>query len=520
MNALEKLIVVLILSAPASGFLPAQAADWVPIMSENFEGAFPSGSWSVTGNPTWGADVYKPHGGAQSAWCARGGANGSNPASSNYSDGMNSLMEFGPVDLSYVSDATLDFYYWNDSETCCDSFSWLASVDGTTFYGDGVRGNSGGWLRKSFDLKNVPTVGNLCGRSQVYIAFRFTSDGSATAKGAFVDDIVLAVRPITRISTFATRDQTTGSTDFTGQATLSVTLTTEVAPTASILGYIVTESAGQPDLDDPRWLPSAPATCTITGGEGFVTLYAWIKDNLGFIAGATDTITYYQPSGMVIGAPATRLPGVRPGNTGLCTVTVSANSMVNIGAFEAHVEIKDKNGADASSAFTLKQRTVSSAWVTLSGAGGARDKDMPDGVASLIKRTTAGPAASAVGSAALTDIVYEYGPTTTGTFTFGLRPSSALFDSDLSSNVASQLSSPVTIKIVPLSVEADVNGDGKVNVIDLLKCRNNIGKKCPGIVPPAADVNRDGKVNVLDLIYVRNHLGKVIWSPLDPPCPQ
>jgi hypothetical protein len=49
------------------------SAGWNTIMSENFEGSFPTGLWQLGGNPTWGTTNYKPHGGAYSAWCARGG---------------------------------------------------------------------------------------------------------------------------------------------------------------------------------------------------------------------------------------------------------------------------------------------------------------------------------------------------------------------------------------------------------------------------------------------------------------
>jgi hypothetical protein len=54
----------------------------------------------------------------------------------------------------------------------------------------------------------------------------------------------------------------------------------------------------------------------------------------------------------------------------------------------------------------------------------------------------------------------------------------------------------------------DVNKDGRVNVLDLIK----VGSKLGWTGPPGAiveDVNRDGKVNILDLIVVSNFLGWV-----------
>ena len=54
----------------------------------------------------------------------------------------------------------------------------------------------------------------------------------------------------------------------------------------------------------------------------------------------------------------------------------------------------------------------------------------------------------------------------------------------------------------------DVNCDGLVNVLDLIKIANALGSKL-GEAPwnPNADAKEDGIVNVLDLIVVANHLG-------------
>ena len=42
---------------------------------------------------------------------------------------------------------------------------------------------------------------------------------------------------------------------------------------------------------------------------------------------------------------------------------------------------------------------------------------------------------------------------------------------------------------------ADVNGDGKINVLDLIQVANGLGKSAP-------DPNGDGAVNILDLVFV------------------
>jgi hypothetical protein len=60
------------------------------------------------------------------------------------------------------------------------------------FNGLSTSGNSGGWVSERLDLANVPTLGNLLGRHQVWIAFIFESNDIATyPEGVYVDNMVL-----------------------------------------------------------------------------------------------------------------------------------------------------------------------------------------------------------------------------------------------------------------------------------------------------------------------------------------
>jgi hypothetical protein len=181
---------------------PVKAAGWSTIMSEGFEGAFPTGLWSsvdgdgaTNGEYFWDDASYRPHGGSWSAWPAAGGANGVDPAAYYYPNNVISLMMYGPFDLSDSSDAELLFYYWNISEPNYDFFGWYASIDGSNFYGTSTSGDSSGWQYVNFDLTNVYTLGNVTGHSSVWIAFIFSSDlnntGGIGYDGPFVDDIVL-----------------------------------------------------------------------------------------------------------------------------------------------------------------------------------------------------------------------------------------------------------------------------------------------------------------------------------------
>jgi hypothetical protein len=63
-----------------------------------------------------------------------------------------------------------------------------------------------------------------------------------------------------------------------------------------------------------------------------------------------------------------------------------------------------------------------------------------------------------------------------------------------------------TTVVATLRLLADTNGDGCVNVADLLIVRNHLGTSGPS----QADVNADGICNVADLLLVRNSLGQGI----------
>ena len=167
---------------------------WQDIMTDDFEGTFP-GVWATSVNPGatdayWGKDGYRSNGGSYSAFCAKNGTAGVNPPA-NYPNNMDAWMEYGPFSLADATDAKVDFWLWYDSESGYDWAACMASINGTNYSGIGWSGNSGGWVSKSLDLKDVGSLGNLCGQPEVWIAFIFQSDSTNTDYGAFVDDVVV-----------------------------------------------------------------------------------------------------------------------------------------------------------------------------------------------------------------------------------------------------------------------------------------------------------------------------------------
>jgi hypothetical protein len=172
---------------------------WITIASQNFEGTFP-GNWQVwDGNGSnygeyyWGKRTCRPYAGSYSGWGVGGGAQGSAlSCGSTYPHNAAGWMMYGPFSLVDAARAELQFKLWLNTERENDYVAYIASIDGVHFYGYAISGNSQGWIDQSLNLADVPTLGNLLGRSQVWVALVFASNGStAYAEGGYVDNIVL-----------------------------------------------------------------------------------------------------------------------------------------------------------------------------------------------------------------------------------------------------------------------------------------------------------------------------------------
>lgn len=185
-------------NVPAGQPEPGAVTAWTTVKYEGFEGVWPNSSWSAfdnngatNGEIYWDDENYLSYSGNWSGWAAGGGAHGLDPWYDFYADNMRSWAVYGPFDLSKSIDAEMLFYFWNQSEYNYDWFSWMASANGTNFYGYKVSGDSGGWNYVNFDLTAVPSLGSLVGDSSVWIAFTFVTDGSLVDDGAFIDDITI-----------------------------------------------------------------------------------------------------------------------------------------------------------------------------------------------------------------------------------------------------------------------------------------------------------------------------------------
>ena len=156
------------------------------IFADGFEGG--TSPRQSSNSPTWGRTSYRTATGAWSAFCGgrRRRRRGPCPGS------MDAWLVAGPYDLSTVTSGTLSFKVWLSSQLDDDWVSGMVSVDGVAFYG---WSGSGAAVRagpaRSIDLTSVPGAGNVCGHSQVWVAFVFQSDATVGGEGAYVDDVVL-----------------------------------------------------------------------------------------------------------------------------------------------------------------------------------------------------------------------------------------------------------------------------------------------------------------------------------------
>jgi len=173
---------------------------WQTVVSTDFEGSFP-GPWQVFDNGQYAGDYFwakrdcRAFAGSYSGWAVGAGLQGGNLAcGSYYPDDAESWMIFGPFSLEGASYAEMTLKLWLDVEYEYDYGYWGASLDGNQFYGVWATGNSGGWYDVVFDLTDVPTLGDLRGEPNVWIALVLATDESVSHPEGFYVDNILARR--------------------------------------------------------------------------------------------------------------------------------------------------------------------------------------------------------------------------------------------------------------------------------------------------------------------------------------
>jgi hypothetical protein len=172
--------------AAAPGVAAARGASSTQtLLSDDFESGL--SKWELFGNPGWSGTTYRAAAGTSSAYCA--GSQISPPGP--YANNMSAWMIAGPFDLSKATAATLSAKLYYVTESGKDLVNLYVSLNDENYYGTGWSGNSPAWSDKTLDLTNVYTLGNVCGKSQVWIAVMFKSDPAVVYEGAYVDNVTL-----------------------------------------------------------------------------------------------------------------------------------------------------------------------------------------------------------------------------------------------------------------------------------------------------------------------------------------
>lgn len=165
------------------------------LLSEDFEGRFPSGLWSVFAADNglveayWKKTNYRSYDGDKSAAAARGGPDGV-PAGHFYPHGVRSWAVYGPMDFSDAQSGEFSFKHSTHTQGQFDYLFWGVSIDGESFSGNTFTGLSDGWVDEVVDLTDQLQLGTTAAEPQVWIALIFASDDSGiNGEGSYIDNV-------------------------------------------------------------------------------------------------------------------------------------------------------------------------------------------------------------------------------------------------------------------------------------------------------------------------------------------
>ena len=249
----------------------AQVEPWPGRSVDDIVGQFATDYWDVTtvvsggqvtlgfaGDPTTGLLGAEPQASGKVWWSGRG-------------ENMDSRLTRA-FDLSGVTQARVDFRMWYDVEENWDFAYFMASTDDGAHwqrlptnrttdenpngnnYGDGLTGESGGWVDESIDL--TPFAGKT-----VQISFEVLTDDAVSQTGLALDDI--------RLEAIGFHDDVQGATD--GWQAEGFRMVDPLLPQHwGVQAIVIDEgaeapgtSAGRPPVSVHRFATSADGTATI-----------------------------------------------------------------------------------------------------------------------------------------------------------------------------------------------------------------------------------------------------------------
>ena len=175
--------------------------NWVNIATQPFEANTWPGSWrssdadgAANGEYKWIAATCRVLEGTYSGMAVGGGVDGIKTAcDADYPNNAKSWLIYGPFSLQDAVAAEVLIKAWVYTELDNDMLCLAASTDGKTFNGWCFSGYSDGWVDERLNLDNIYRMGSLLGKTNVYVALAFLTNGSVTRphQGAYADNIVV-----------------------------------------------------------------------------------------------------------------------------------------------------------------------------------------------------------------------------------------------------------------------------------------------------------------------------------------
>lgn len=195
----------------SSGRSSASSRDpWMHPLNDDFEDTFlwrAYSSYSGVDRPVlfWGTRDCASYSGDYSAWpFAKTWSDAPGlECNANYPDNYwSNMYRQVPINLTYTGKAEFRAKVWTDlapGHQLCLAVSNFVGDDyyNAIYHGVCRTGKTNGWEDMVLDLSNVPEMGNLLGREQVWVGVQFKGEGTGTRPiGAYVDDVQVKLCPL------------------------------------------------------------------------------------------------------------------------------------------------------------------------------------------------------------------------------------------------------------------------------------------------------------------------------------
>jgi len=193
---------VLLISLGANALM---AQGWETVMSDDFELPFPESDakYNVESKGaaayTWGRTKHSSVSPQNAIWCAdRNNSPGPdlNP-DQGYPQNVDAWLQWGPFDLAYCDSGFVNFQMSNVFNGGSDFLGVYIKTTEAAADWEGFKytSNTAGFTEMNLPLHNWPGYPDIMGKKNIYLLFRFQSDGTGyVAQGSLIDDLSITRR--------------------------------------------------------------------------------------------------------------------------------------------------------------------------------------------------------------------------------------------------------------------------------------------------------------------------------------